>query len=92
MTKAAEQLLTKPLKTNRDPYLSILEYHNTPIAPEGSLAQLLMGIRLRELIPKTNKQLQPQTARPSLVRRQFVQRRQNSKRFYDCNAKPLCPF
>ena len=40
----------------------------------------------------TNKQLQPHIVRPSLVRRQFVQRRQNSKRFYDRNAKPLRPL
>ena len=36
--------------------------------------------------------MQPQTLRPSFVRRQFVQRRQNSKRFYDRNTKILRPL
>ena len=86
--QTAKRLLTKALKTNRGPYLSILEYRNTPIGPEGSPAQLLMGRRLRELIPLTNKQLQPETVRPSFVRRQFVQTCQTLLR----NAKPLRPL
>ena len=87
--QTAKRLLTKALKTNRNPYLSILEYRNTPIGQEGSSTRLLMGRRLRKLISMTNKQLQPLTVKPSFVRRQFVQRRQNSKRFCDRNAKPL---
>ena len=90
--QTAKRLLTTALKTNRNPYLNIFEYRNTPIRQEGSPAQLLMGRRLRKLISMTNKQLQQQTVKPSFVRRQFVQRRQNNKRYYDRNAKPLRPL
>ena len=37
--QTAKRLLTKALKTNREPYLSILEYRNTPTRPEGSAVQ-----------------------------------------------------
>ena len=52
--QTAKRLLTKALKTNRDPYRSALEYCNTPIGPEGSSAQSLMARRFRVLIPMTN--------------------------------------
>ena len=54
-----KNLLTKAKQDNRDPYLGLLEYRNTPIDEVGSPAQLLMSRRLRSIIPTTEAQLQP---------------------------------
>ena len=43
----------------KDPYLSLLELHNTPVDGLASPAQLSMSKRLRSSIPGTEKHLQP---------------------------------
>ena len=45
-------------KQTRDPYLSLLEYRNTPVDNFKSPAQLLMSRRLRSILPSTNQQEQ----------------------------------
>lgn len=72
-----------------DPYLSLLEYRNTPVGGLKSPAQILMSRRLRSILPSTTTQLRPQVTPQSLVqeRREECQLRQ--KRHYDTSARPL---
>ncbi|CAB4010200.1 sec1 family domain-containing 2, partial [Paramuricea clavata] len=59
-----KDLLVKSKKDQRDPYLSLLEYRNTPIDDVGSPAQLQMNRRLRSRIPQTISQLKPRLLDP----------------------------
>ena len=54
-----KQILTKPKAGNKDPYLSILNYSNTPINDLGSPAQLLINRRLRSSLRITQTLLKP---------------------------------
>uniref|UniRef100_A0A8K9X092 Gypsy retrotransposon integrase-like protein 1 n=1 Tax=Oncorhynchus mykiss TaxID=8022 RepID=A0A8K9X092_ONCMY len=54
----AKSLIDKAKADKRDPYLSLLEYDNTPVDIFKSPAQLLMSRRLRSILPSTNQQLQ----------------------------------
>lgn len=70
-----------------DPYLSLLEYRNTPVDGLKSPAQLLMSRRLRSILPTTDKQLEPEVVCRSTVcsRREICQERQ--KLYYDKTAR-----
>lgn len=85
----AKALMDKARAQNTDPYLSLLEYRNTPVDGMKSPAQLLMSRRLRSILPTTDKQLQPDTACRSIIcsRRELCQRRQ--KQYYDKTARTL---
>lgn len=69
-----------------DPYLSLLEYRNTPVE---SPAQLLMSRHLCSVLPITIKQLQPELACHSTVqsRRNLCETQQ--RQYYNRNAKAL---
>ena len=54
--KHAKRILRKAKDANRDPYLPLLEYRNTPLECGYSPAQLLMGRRLRSVVPTTDRQ------------------------------------
>ena len=84
-----KNLLIKGKKDGRDPYLSLLEYRNTPIDDIASPVQLLMSRRLRTRIPTTASQLQPRIIDHNNVRmmRHFEQQKQ--KTHYDQHAKSL---
>ena len=51
--QTVKMLLTKAKADGKDPYLSLLEYRNTPIDDVGSPAQLLMSRRLQSILPNT---------------------------------------
>ncbi|KAL0154230.1 hypothetical protein M9458_050484 [Cirrhinus mrigala] len=55
----AKMLLEKTKADKSDPYLSLLEYRNSPVDRFKSPAQLLMSHRLRSTLPNTNQQLLP---------------------------------
>ena len=57
--QTVKNLLTKAKQDNRDPYLGLLEYRNTPIDDVGSPAQLIMSRRLRSIISTSEAQPQP---------------------------------
>ncbi|KAL6471840.1 hypothetical protein MHYP_G00204900 [Metynnis hypsauchen] len=85
--QTAKALMDKAHAQQSDPYLSLLEYRNTPVDGLKSPAQLLMSRRLRSILPSTEKQLQPGLVCRSMVRsrREVCQTRQ--KLCYDKTAK-----
>uniref|UniRef100_A0A3B4GG05 Integrase catalytic domain-containing protein n=1 Tax=Pundamilia nyererei TaxID=303518 RepID=A0A3B4GG05_9CICH len=75
--QTAKRILTKAKQDKMDPYLSLLEYRNTPVDGLKSPAQILMSRRLHSILPSTTTQVRPQEC----------QLRQ--KRHYDTSARPL---
>ncbi len=51
--QTAKRIFTKAKEDKRDPYLSLLEYRNTPVDGLKSPAQILMSRRLRSILPNT---------------------------------------
>ncbi len=85
--QTAKALMDKARAQRTDPYLSLLEYRNTPVDGLKSPVQLLMSRRLRSVLPSTEKQLQPELVCRSTVhsRREVCQTRQTL--YYDKTAK-----
>uniref|UniRef100_A0A674EBM2 Gypsy retrotransposon integrase-like protein 1 n=1 Tax=Salmo trutta TaxID=8032 RepID=A0A674EBM2_SALTR len=88
----AKSLMDKAKADKRDPYLSLLEYRNTPVDNFKSPAQLLMSRRLRSTLPSTNQQLQPEVVSYNEMHGKRAQRQQQQKRYYDRSARPLPPL
>ena len=58
--QTVKQMLKKAIKNGDDPYLSLLEFRNTPIDENlGSPCQLLMNRRTKTLIPISDELLKP---------------------------------
>ncbi|CAI5681852.1 unnamed protein product [Oreochromis niloticus] len=87
--QTAKKLLDKAKAEHKDPYLSLLEYRNTPVDNLKSPAQLLMSRRLRSILPATPKQLEPQVVCQQTVRerREVCQQRQQT--YFNRAARPL---
>ncbi|KAJ8334368.1 hypothetical protein SKAU_G00400070 [Synaphobranchus kaupii] len=87
--QTAKRILYTAKAKNKDPYLSLLEYRNTPVGNLKSPAQLLMSRRLRSILPATAKQLQSQVTCQQTVRerREVCQHRQQA--YYNRSARPL---
>ncbi|KAK7868242.1 hypothetical protein R5R35_000643 [Gryllus longicercus] len=86
-----KNLLQKSLKDNKDIYLTLLEYRNTPLDSNSpSPAQLSFNRRLRSMLPYTDKLLKP------LIQKDIVIKAQNKqyiqKYYYDKQAKDLVPL
>ena len=90
--KIAKRILQKSKDDNRDPYLPLLEYRNTPLKCGYSPAQLLMGRRLRSILPSTNKQLMPKTVDPNKARKKMTEQQNRTKQHYDKTARKLPPL
>jgi len=82
-------ILNKAKRDGKDPYLSILEYRNTPIDDIGSPAQILMSRRLRSTLPTTNIQLHPQVIKERNLKWKLVEKKNQQKKQYDRTAKEL---
>ncbi|KAI8511855.1 hypothetical protein Bbelb_109550 [Branchiostoma belcheri] len=88
-----KRLLQKARADNKDPFLALLEYRNTPVDNTlPSPAQLLMSRRLRTRLPTTNEQLTPKSVNHDNVRRQLEQKQQRQKTQYDKSSRPLPPI
>lgn len=87
-----KRLLTKARADGKDPYLGLLEYRNTPVDNIGSPAQMLMGRRLRSVLPTTTKQLRPRTVKSSTVQAKLRLKQKRQRRYYDDGAKQLPPL
>ncbi|CAB4024342.1 sec1 family domain-containing 2 [Paramuricea clavata] len=70
--QTVKNLLNKANRDGRDPYVSILEYRNTPIDQVASPAQLLMSRRLRSVVPTTKSLLQPKVIDEDLASSKLI--------------------
>jgi hypothetical protein len=75
--------LNKANRDGKDPYVSILEYRNTPIDQIGSPAQLLMSRRLRSVVPTTKSLLQPKVIDEDLASSKLITKKTFQKLYYD---------
>ena len=72
------------LKKSKDPYLALLEYRNTPMSwCQMSPAQLLMGRRLRTLLPQTDDSLIPECHDMNEFRKKDREYKKKQKEDYD---------
>lgn len=85
----AKSLLEKAKADHKDPYLSLLEYRNTPVDNFKTPAQLLMSRRLRSVLPCTHQQLKPKVVSHRDTHHRRVHCQKQQKRYYNRSAKPL---
>jgi transposase InsO family protein len=72
-----KRLLSNAKQDGKDPYLSLLEFRNTPIGNVASPAQILMSRRLRSHLPTTRNQLQPKVVDPERMKEKFEEKQTN---------------
>lgn len=89
--QTVKNLLKKAEESGRDPYLSLLEYRNSPLeSVKKSPAQLLMSRRLKSRLPTTTPLLQPEiqvNVAAGLRAKQKIQ-----KQYYDVGSRVLPPL
>ena len=71
------------LKKNGDPYKALLAYRTTPTATGYSPCELLMGRLLRNTVPTTRDQRQPQLIDPASVRRRDEHNKERQRKHFD---------
>ena len=84
-----KRLLSKSKQDGKDPYLSLLEYRNTPIGNVASPAQVLMSRRLRSHLPNTKRQLKPQVVDSEKMKKKLEEKQVKQKQCYDKGSKKL---
>ena len=89
ISSTVKNLLTKEKTDNRDPYLGLLEYRNTPIDKVGSPAQLFMSRRPRSIIPTTEAQLQLRVQDPNKVKEKLRLKQEKQRYYFDQHTKQL---
>ena len=87
-----KHLFDKAKADKRDPYISLLEYRNTPLECGYSPSQLLNSRRYRSVLPSTNQQLLPKAVDTSKVQAELHKRHDRQKRYFDVGSKPLKPL
>ena len=86
--KTAKRILKKAQADNRDPYLALLDWRNTPTEGlHSSPVQRLMGRRTRTLLPTSAKLLKPKL--PSRVKESLTKKRMKQAYYYNRGAKAL---
>jgi len=88
--QTVKRLKKKARQDGNDPYLALLEYHNTPQSDTlGSPAQRLMGRQTKTLLPVSSTLLKPKTINPKRVQEELEKQRSKQKLYFDRNVKPL---
>ena len=86
--KAVKQLFKKAERDDKDPWLTLLDYRNTPTEEiNASPAQRLMSRRTRTLLPTASSLLRPEVCTHSAEK--FAWKRQKAKFYHDRHAKQL---
>lgn len=79
----AKYLPHKAKADEKDPYIALLDYRNTPIHDVCSPAQLLMNRRLRGKLPATQKQLIPKVPHIRRTREKMTINQMKQKNYYE---------
>ena len=88
MSELAVRIMKRILKKCNDPYISLLEYLNTPLTGMTySPCQLLMSRPTRTLLPTTKDFLTPKLSKDGII--QTDQNKEKQKEYYNRNAKTL---
>lgn len=90
--QTCKRILDKAKSSGTNPILCLLEYRTTPVDNLASPAQLLMGRRLRSILPTTSQHLQPEPPKPSEVQKTRIAHQQRQKAYYDRTAQALPPL
>ena len=77
---------------HKDLDLCLLEYRNTPLEEGFSPYQLLMGRRLRSVLPSTHTHLQPETIDIGKFRQKLLHTREKQKSAHDKGVLSLKPL
>ena len=90
----AVQTIKNLLTKNDDPYLALLSYRSTPLENGYSPAELLMGRKLRTVVPMAPSQLIPSLPKTPQLRERERKIRERRKRNFDSNhgARKLEPL
>ena len=85
-----KRIFKKARDSKKDPYLTILAYHTTPLKScELSPSELCMSRRLSSNLPCTNDRLKPQPLKLNDVRKKLSANRERHKKFHVRSAKHL---
>lgn len=87
-----KHLLTKCLKDKTDPYITLLNYRNTPKFGLCSPAQLCMSRSLRTKIPIADKNLKPTLVNLNKYKQSIHSNQEKHKQYYNKHAKDLKPL
>jgi len=85
-------LLEKAKCHEKDPYISLLELHNTSVDNLGSPAQLSINRRLKSILPTNPEQLAPRIIDPNRVTACLKNNQEIRKQYYDRGTKQLPPL
>lgn len=84
-----KKILTKAKRDGCDPYLSVLDYRNTPVVGDASPAQLLFGRRTKTTLPTLSSLLVPHVQDPVDIKAKLKEKQETQKYYYDKVARPL---
>ncbi|CAH3041397.1 unnamed protein product, partial [Porites lobata] len=87
--KMCENIMKKAARGKFDPYLSLLDYRNTPTDVGSSPSQRLFSRRTRNLLSLTPKQLEPVAVPPQDVQQRLIASRQKQAYYYNLKGKAL---
>ena len=87
--KICENIMRKALHGKFDPYLALLDYHNTPTDIGSSPAQRLFSRRTRNLLPLSSKQLEPKSLPPQDVQDKLINSKQKQAFYYNLKGTAL---
>ena len=88
--RTAKRLLKKAKADDKDPYLAMLDFRNTPGADGSSPVQKLMSRRTKTRLPTTQKLLKPRVEKG--VSRKIKQQKQKQAANYNKTAKDMRPL
>ena len=92
----AVQTMKRIMKKNEDPYIALLSYHTTPLENGLSPGELLMGRKLRTILPILPKKLLPGIPESAIQKAQGKEEERRTKTEENFNrrhrAKTLIPI
>jgi hypothetical protein len=84
----AVQTLKNILKKNEDPYLGLLAYRNSPLHNGYSPAELLMGRKLRSILPTLNQNLEPKAIDKTIFDNREISYKAKMQQTFNNRHKP----